>query len=193
MEWHKLQSSRLAVIAELVSRAPAGYLGRTAVMKFCYLLQTVRGVPLGYHFTLYSYGPFDTGVLSDLGTAEALEAVKSNVKLYQGGYGYQIRKGERSAAVIEAGRSFLNNHLGSIDWVLSEFGSHGSSDLELESTIVFVDRESAGKSQQLTIPALAQWVRDIKPHFEETYIAEKAMELFSRQMLDSARPALAHA
>ena len=193
MEWYKLQSSRLAVIAELVSRAPAGYLGRTAVMKFCYLLQTVRGVPLGYDFTLYSYGPFDTGVLSDLGTAEALEAVKSTVKLYQGGYGYQIRQGERAGAVIEAGRSFVNEHMNSIDWIIAEFGSHGSADLELESTIVYVDREALGKAERLTIPALAQRVREIKPHFEEPYITKKASELYAKRVLESAKPALAHA
>ena len=85
MDWNKLQDARLAVIAELVSRAPAGHVGRTAIMKFCYLLQVVRGVPLGYHFTLYSYGPFDSGVLSDLSTAETLKAVESSVVYYGGG------------------------------------------------------------------------------------------------------------
>src|SRR5450432_1407815 len=100
MEWTKLQNDRLAMITELVSRAPAGYVGRTALMKFCYLLQTVRQVPLGYRFTLYSYGPFDSEVLSDLGTAEAMHAVKSNVVSYPGGYGYRIQKSERADATI---------------------------------------------------------------------------------------------
>ena len=92
MEWNKLQDARLAVIAKLATLAPAGYLGRTALMKFCYLLQTVRQVPLGYRFTLYSYGPFDSDVLSDLGTAVQ----------YLGGYGYRIRKSDRAEATIEA-------------------------------------------------------------------------------------------
>jgi hypothetical protein len=119
--------------------------------------------------------------------------VKSNVKLYQGGYGYQIRQGERAAAVIEAGRSFVNEHMSSINWILAEFGSHGSADLELESMIVYVDREALGKSERLTIPALAQRVREIKPHFGEPYIAQKAGELYAKQVLASAKPALAHA
>ena len=57
--------------------------------------------------------------------------------------------------------------------MLSEFGSRGSADLELESTIVYVDREAARKSEQLTIPTLTQRVRDVKPRFVETHILEK--------------------
>jgi hypothetical protein len=34
-------------------------------MKCLYFLQTVRRVPLGYHFGLYIDGPFDSDVLSD--------------------------------------------------------------------------------------------------------------------------------
>ncbi len=115
MDWNKLQDARLAVIAELASRAPAGHIGRTPLMKFCYLLQVVRWVPLGYHFTLYSYGPFDSSVLSDLGTAEALKAVESSVTFYSGGYGYQIKKVERGDVFVESGRNLLDPHRESID------------------------------------------------------------------------------
>ena len=119
MEWNKLQDARLAVIAKLATLAPAGYLGRTALMKFCYLIQTVRHVPLGYRFTLYSYGPFDSDVLSDLGTAENLEAVKATVVQYSGGYGYRISKADRAEATIEAGIGLLESHTGDIDWVIA--------------------------------------------------------------------------
>jgi hypothetical protein len=40
---------RTALIADLVRKAPAGF-GQTALMKCLYFLQTVRRVPLGYHF-----------------------------------------------------------------------------------------------------------------------------------------------
>jgi hypothetical protein len=193
MEWNDLQNARLAVIAKLVALAPSGYLGRTALMKFCYLLQTVRRVPLSYRFTLYSYGPFDSDVLSDLGTAENLEAVQSTLVQYSGGYGYRIKKGDRSEATIEAGIGLLKSHESDIDWVLSEFGSHGSADLELESTIVFVDREAARKVERLTISDLARRVKEVKPHFEQFYIAEKATSLYNKQILQSSAPAVVHA
>ena len=174
MEWNKLQDVRLALIAKLVALAPAGYLGRTALMKFCYLLQTVRKVPLQYRFTLYSYGPFDANVLSDLGTAENIEAVKSEELQYRGGYGYRIRTAERTRATIKAGIGLLEPHARDIDWVIAEFGSLGSADLELESTIVFVDREAARKPEEISIRELASRVKQVKPRFAESYIAEKA-------------------
>ena len=183
MDWSKLQDARLAVITELASRAPNGHLGRTALMKFSYLLQTVRGVPLGYRFTLYSYGPFDSDVLSDLGTAETLKAVQSKVTYYSGGYGYQISQGECGGHALRAGEEFLNQHKESLDWVLSEFGSHSSSDLELESTVVYVDREAARKSEAVSIEVLAQRVRDVKPRFREEYILEKACQLHAKGLL----------
>lgn len=193
MDWNKLQDVRLAVIAELASRGPAGHIGRTALMKFCFLLQVVRGVPLGYHFTLYSYGPFDSNVLSDLSTAETLKAVESSVAYYSGGYGYQISKGERGDAVVQSGRSFLDLHRESIDWVLCEFGERGSADLELESTIIYVDREAARRLEKLTIATLAQRVRDVKPRFIETYILEKVQHLHGKGLLQNTQPIAARA
>jgi hypothetical protein len=46
------ESNRIALITRLVEKVPG--LGRTALMKYCYFLQTLRRVPLGYSFTLYS-------------------------------------------------------------------------------------------------------------------------------------------
>ena len=183
MDWSKLQDARLAVITELASRAPNGHLGRTALMKFSYLLQTVRVVPLGYRFTLYSYGPFDSSVLSDLSTAETLKAVESRITYYPGGYGYQISQGECGGSAREAGQDFLNRHQESLDWVLGEFGTHSSADLELDSTIVYVDREAARKSEALPIEILAQRVGDVKPRFKEEYIREKASQLCAKGLL----------
>ena len=183
MDWSELQDARLAVITELASRAPNGYIGRTALMKLSYLLQTVRGVPLGYRFTLYSYGPFDSSVLSDLSTAETLKAVQSSLMYYPGGYGYQIRQGENGDSALNAGQDFLNRHRESIDWELGEFGTHSSADLELESTIVYVDREAARKSETQSIELLAQRVRDVKPRFREEYIREKASRLHAKGLL----------
>ena len=64
---------RLAVLSDLVQRAP-GRLGRTAIMKLAYFRQTVKEVPLGYNFRLYTYGPYDGDVLTDLSQAEAMRA-----------------------------------------------------------------------------------------------------------------------
>lgn len=99
---------RLAVIASLAQKCDN--LGRTALMKYCYFLQVLRGVPLGYRFSLYSYGPFDSDVLADLDTAESVDGVKSSVVYFQGGYGYKIEPGARAERLTELGGEFLASH-----------------------------------------------------------------------------------
>ena len=71
---------------------------------------------------------------------------------------------------------------------MSEFGSHGSVDLELESTIVYADREGAKIPEKLTIPALVQRVRDVKPRFVESYILEKVLSLHDNGLLQNTQP-----
>src|SRR5579864_5148815 len=90
---NELDKARLGLLPVLAERAPSGQIGRTALMKYMYFLQTLRGVPLGYNFTMYSYGPFDSDVLSDLSSGEGMNVVTSTPVVFSGGYGYQIRPG----------------------------------------------------------------------------------------------------
>ena len=48
--------------------------GKTAFMKMAYLLQELYGVPLGYRFSLYTYGPYSSGSPSGLGIREPAKA-----------------------------------------------------------------------------------------------------------------------
>ena len=183
MTWNQLQIDRLALMTYLCANAPKGSLGRTALMKICYFLQVLRGVPLGYRFTLYSYGPFDSDVLSDLGTAESFHALASSLDVYSGGYGYSIRKGERGDQCIKSGQAFLTSNRDAIDWALSEFGTHNSAALELESTIIYVDREAAAKSENISRQEMTRRVHDVKPHFSEETIANTIDNLSEKGLL----------
>jgi hypothetical protein len=185
MTWNELQINRLALIAYLCANAQKGSLGRTALMKLCYFLQVLRGVPLGYRFTLYSYGPFDSDVLSDLDTAESFHAVESSLEVYSGGYGYSVRKGERGDKCIQAGQTFLANNREAIDWVLSEFGSLSSVTLELRATIVYVDREAMMKSRAISKLEMVRQVHDVKPHFPEETISAAVDTLSGKGLLHS--------
>src|SRR5260370_17128296 len=147
MDWNTKIDARVSLISGLCGKLANSYIGRTALMKFCYLLQTVRGVPLGYNFTLYSYGPFDSDLLSDLNSAQMLAVVESKVEFYSGGYGYHITKGPAADEFLarSSNANFLSEYADSINWVLKEFGSMSAADLELIGTIVFVDREALEK------------------------------------------------
>jgi hypothetical protein len=153
--------------------------GRTALMKLCFFLQVVKRVPLGYSFSLYSYGPFDSDVMSDLQTAEGLGALRSETLMYSGGYGYSISAGPQSGELKRYSNLFIKEHAEEINWVSSTFGRYSATDLELLSTISFVSiKESA-----LTNAAIAQRVSVIKPHFSMSQIQQKVDWLDSQALL----------
>ena len=135
--------SRLAILARMVTKAPEKKLGRTQVMKLFYFLQELKDVPLGYDFRLFTYGPFDSDVLSDLATACSLNMLLEKTIIYSRGYGYEITPGPHANQLtreLEASNPILASQ---IDDVVREFGSYGAAELELRSTILFVEREFA--------------------------------------------------
>jgi hypothetical protein len=177
-------SERIPLITELVRRAPAGF-GRTALMKCLYLLQTIRGVPLGYHFRLYTYGPFDSDVLGDLSLAERLGAVESELLRYQGGHRYELRGGIKAEPIIAHGRNYLSEHQAEIDWILQTFAGRSARDLEIASTLVFTDRSANERGSRLTLDELVRKVREVKPHLPTAVIEQETRDLKQQGLIEA--------
>ncbi len=174
---------RLAVLSTLVKQAPQKP-GRTALMKYAYLLQTVRQVPLGYHFELYNYGPYDSAVLSDLSQAETLKAIKSQIVNYPSGFGYEYSPSEKGCdSLCGQVADQMVQRQADITWVLDEFGRESASRLELISTIVFAEREMHRKNQIPQKAELCRRVKGIKPHFLDSTIVETVDELSSKKLI----------
>jgi uncharacterized protein len=174
---------KIAVISALAEKVPQ--LGRTSLMKHCYFLQVLRKVPLGYRFSLYSYGPFDSDVLADLDSAAAIGAVTSSVVSYFNTYGYRIEPGPRAPAIQSRSTSFLESNKSHIDWVAQTFGHMNASELELVSTIIYSDREAKSHREKVTIDELARRVRDVKPHFNLEEISRSATVLNDAGLLEA--------
>jgi hypothetical protein len=175
-------SERVPLITALVHQAPAGF-GRTALMKCLYLVQTVRGVPLGYHFRLYTYGPFDSDVLSDLSLAERLGAVESELLQYPGGHKYELRGGTKAEQMIAHGRNYLDQHKDDVDWVLQAFAGRSARDLENASTLIFTDRSAIDQGHRLTLTELVRKVHEVKPHLPTALIEQEARSLKDQGLL----------
>lgn len=178
---------RLAVLSTLVKEAPQKP-GRTALMKFAYLLQTVKGVPLDYRFELFNYGPYDSTVLSDLSQAVILKAIKSETVYYSSGYGYAYSTNERGhSALCKNVANELVKYHGDIEWVLNEFGGASASRLELVSTITFAEREMRRKHQERSPDELCRRVKRIKPHFSDASITGTINELAQKTLISVTR------
>lgn len=176
--------SKLAIMTDLVKRAP-GTLGRTGLMKCLFFLKTIKNVPLPYIFRLYTYGPFDSHVLEDLQYAESLGAIKSTLVPYPGGYGYQLQAGPEADKVEERASDFVNKYRESITWVLNEFGNRSAIDLEMASTLIYIDRTFADKGSKVQISELAKSVHDVKPHLTTEVIEREARRLKDSGLLNA--------
>ena len=164
---------RLALLTALVQQAPEQTLGRTALMKLLFLLTAVRDVPLDYRFRMYTYGPFDSEVLSDVDYAARLDALSVEMERYPNGYGYVIQPGSAAEDIMNRARPFLDEHQRDIDWVIETFTPLSATDLELLSTIVYVNR----KHRVSSLDEIVSTVHDIKPRFTSATIRQETERL----------------
>src|ERR1700688_2767231 len=81
---------RTAAIVELVQNTHAR-LGKTQVQKLVYFAQQ-SGVPLGYKYEIYHYGPYSFELSHDLGSLDSLGVL--NVDSDPAGFGFDISVGK---------------------------------------------------------------------------------------------------
>jgi uncharacterized protein YwgA len=157
---------RTSIIGE-IARRKQGQLGKTAVMKLLHLLQDGLNVPLGYRFTLYNYGPYDSNVMSDIEFAESLDRVTVD---YQGpDQGYRITAGDK-AGVLPSG---VKAKLGKL---MADFGTMNARELELRSTLLFLSRDFVGDK-------LITRLRDLKPKYTEPEVVAAVTDLKQKGFL----------
>jgi uncharacterized protein len=186
MNVQKRWLERIGLIAALVNRSPGQVLGRTAVMKLIYLLQVLKQAPLGYDFQLYTYGPFDPDVLNDLLYAQVFGAVTERNVVQRSGYRYEIRPGKHCLETQHAVAGWLKQFENDLNWVVEQFGYYNSQDLELFSTIVYVDRENAKEQKRVSRKELASQVQSIKPRFTQTEVLVRCRQASEKGFLVSA-------
>lgn len=175
---------RLAVLAKMVEKSSNNKPGRTIMMKFAYLLQTLRGVSLGYNFELYNYGPYDSDVLSDLSQAATLDAIDSRTVTYPSGYGYEYTIADGYEDLCDRVKDDLVESESDINWIVKRFGEMNASQLEMYSTIIFANRETRRKKKPSTAIELARRVHQIKPHFSEKVIRDAVDELEEDELVE---------
>lgn len=171
----KFPWNRTALIGQLArSCEKEGYFGRTALMKILYFLQEFGGVDLGYDFSLYNYGPFDSEVLSDLDTAKVFSAVKVSVR-HSGGY--QIEPGEELERAEGFAAAFLTENGTAIDKIVGDLRGKSAKELELLATIHFVWRDQSERPDDISVDKIIERVASLKPEFPEPRIQSAIKDL----------------
>ena len=148
-------------------------------MKILFFLQESRGVPLNYQFSLYSYGPFDSDVLSDISSAERLNVLKSTTIYYPSGIGYEYSRGTGADSIEDLAEEFVEAHQGDINWALEHFSRKTAAELELLSTILYI----AKYQNPRTVDKLIEQVELAKPHFTHDQVRGGFDELVGLNVL----------
>lgn len=140
--------------------------GKTAYMKLAYLLQELYQVPLGYRFSLYTYGPYYPEVLADLEYAKLRQEV--NVEYLEDQLGFSITPGEKANNVAMQ-KGPISEYAEELDELVEHFGSFNARDLELRTTSIFLWKRIRPTNEQ-DVNRLTETVRHVKPHFDEKTI-----------------------
>lgn len=174
---------RLAFITEIAKRD--ANIGKTGMMKLLYLLQEIYGVPFGYDFEIYTYGPYCQTVMSDLEYAEFADYIKVSPITYPTGIsGYQISANTDSEKILCDEAGLISQYGEEINQVIASFGDKTAKELELYSTIVFVSASYSNNAWENTKEEICSTVRKIKPHFAAEIILSAYEDLDTNRFLD---------
>lgn len=168
------------IIMNVLQRNPD--MGKTAVMKVIFMLQQVKGLNLKYDYTIYTYGPYCSDVTEDVDELISQGLVISTMYPYQNYIGYTLNLSDTADEHIAT----LNEHdAKSIEEVLSFVHGKTAKDLELYSTIIYVDHLYSKNSWSKGAQSIVKKVKEIKPHFDNSIIQRAYETLHKMSYLSS--------
>ena len=161
----------MGLLAEIAERKKDKVrLGKTSIMKLLYLLQEGYGVKLGYSFSLYTYGPYDSAVMGDIDYASNIGIL--DVK-YEGDHGYKINLGKPSDIIKTYQEGFKEEYGEFLNALFKHFGQCNAKELELRSTLVLI----ANDNPKVTNKKLIEVLKKVKPRFSDDEIGQAIDDL----------------
>ncbi len=147
-------NERISVLLGIAKRRPG--IGKTAMMKCIYFLQEIEKVPLDYSFDIYTYGPYSSEVMEEIDYARQNGLLDIKWVIYPNGMqGYAISALETSPTKYDR----------DIEEIINVFGSKTAKELELFSTILFVQRTHGNNKWRKDKDSICKSVQEIKPRF----------------------------
>lgn len=177
--------SRYGLIADLADKLSGEFnqLGKTILQKCVYLLQEGMGLNCGYNYEFYTYGPYASQLSQDLDFVEDTGGIQIFANSTFGGY--IIEPGPENNFLRDKARDFLDTstYKNAVSKFISDFRGSNARDLELRSTIVFVERDFKSKGQTPEFNDIIKTVSKLKPKFSESEIFEAVQEMQNKKYL----------
>lgn len=154
------RSQMAAVLTRLLDRLrdEGSWGGETHVQKAAYFLQEMLGVPLGFEFVLYRYGPFSFDLKDELTALRGDEFLDLE---HQAPYGPRLRTSEHGRAWQSRYPKSLTKYGPAIELVAKTLGEDGVTGLEKVATALYVTRKMGEGS---AVDVRAARLNELKPH-----------------------------
>ncbi len=180
------RAKRASILLELIDRLreKESWGGVTEVQKSSYMLQTMLGVPLGFHFFLYHYGPYSRELMGALNELYADELVRLSNDDSHYGPKYTVDE-ERGRKLMESFPEETEKYADQIEFIAETFGGKGIQWLERVCTAFYIIREFEDKKKPLDRKSRADQLRKYKPHIPDPFINQAIDEIDS--ILQKAR------
>lgn len=152
---------REAVVAALDAKLAAhgSWCGETHLQKSVFFLQEMLGVPTGFPFILYKYGPFSDEFRTELGSMRAdgfLELIPQPAP-----YGPKLHTTPiAQRQLVDRWPKTLSRYNAQLDFVAEHLGGLGVSALERLATALWVWHENPEAGET----AHAERINELKPH-----------------------------
>lgn len=175
-----LNWDRYGLIADLAVELKAKnspQFGKTVLQKLVFLLQEVFGVDMEYSFGFHTYGPFAAELLSDLDLAQCIGAVQVEPVRPDEGSGYRIEPGPAAETARSRACGFLTEHREAINKLVGSFGGKSAKELELLTTIIYLNKEVQSLGSSTPESEAIRWIRELKPRFSETDVRAAISDL----------------
>lgn len=172
---------KFAIIAYIAKATQEkGALGKKALQKLLHLSHELRGVPVGYQFNLYTYGPFSRELAGDVDLLDSMGLISVHFDASRNGY--EIKPVEKSEEIISKSEGFLSPIKEDIDFIVDRFGGRLAKELELSSMVTFIL-----KNKMVDISddsAVIDKFLEIKPHYKRSEVEAGLSEI--RECLSDA-------
>jgi len=148
---------RSALIATLVKeyRTRNLFCGETHVQKSVYFMQELFGVPLGFEFLLYKYGPFSFELQGHVASMRADDML--TVRALE--YATTFEPGEQVSYLEKNLPRTIASHKEAINFVVKNLGPRGVKQLEPLATALYFTRQADD-----SVDVRASKIREVKPH-----------------------------
>ncbi len=166
------------IILNIMKRNPD--LGKTKLMKIIYMLQQVKKVDLGYDFDIYTYGPYSSEVLESVDELTDEGLMLSKMYQYNNYVGYELSLTDEGAQALS---DIEKKEDVAIRDILDFAEGKSAKDLELYSTIIFINHFYSRSKSGSGSTVVTKKVHEIKPHFEEKSISEAYEALASKNYI----------